>query len=384
MNACFWNLLIAILDPIDRVQPRSKATCWMTVCNQDPKQRVGWLARFNGDWCHPCSVSRGTPCSSPDKSRARGIVSKAGIPIVWFPRLAISLFWLPSEAEKTRLISTFLALSFLVLASACVLITITASTLFRMMSAKAIFKKKALTFRKIFLASLSFGPPSTIFLSLPFRISCLFFNKESSSCSFESTSAFSFSFASPSPHLPAPERSRLPSILVVVPCPKTRSCIINVTLLTGYSVCGPLSKFVFNKVFYNKGSARAAALSVHSEWRILHWTFRRTEQFHKYCPYCFKCVSSDIHSLEREWTRKSLSLGFTERALATMNINGVKLSLSGNDISWLDTCVACQWSLVAWTLESRGSSFLLSFNVFWGHVSEILTISLFLAHDGQW
>ena len=23
-NACFWNLLIAVLDPIDRVQPRSR------------------------------------------------------------------------------------------------------------------------------------------------------------------------------------------------------------------------------------------------------------------------------------------------------------------------------------------------------------------------
>ena len=32
----FLNLSIADLDPIDRVQPRSRATC------------VGWLARFNG------------------------------------------------------------------------------------------------------------------------------------------------------------------------------------------------------------------------------------------------------------------------------------------------------------------------------------------------
>ena len=35
-SACFWNLLIATLDPIDRVQPRSRTT------------RVGWLARSNG------------------------------------------------------------------------------------------------------------------------------------------------------------------------------------------------------------------------------------------------------------------------------------------------------------------------------------------------
>ena len=32
----FLNLSIADLDPIDRVQPRSRTTC------------VGWLARFNG------------------------------------------------------------------------------------------------------------------------------------------------------------------------------------------------------------------------------------------------------------------------------------------------------------------------------------------------
>ena len=33
--ACFLNLSIAALDPIDRVQPRSRITC------------VGWLTRFN-------------------------------------------------------------------------------------------------------------------------------------------------------------------------------------------------------------------------------------------------------------------------------------------------------------------------------------------------
>ena len=35
-HACFLNLAIAALDPIDRVQPRSSTTC------------VGWLARFKG------------------------------------------------------------------------------------------------------------------------------------------------------------------------------------------------------------------------------------------------------------------------------------------------------------------------------------------------
>ena len=35
-HARFLNLSIPALDPIDRVQPRSRTTC------------VGWLARFNG------------------------------------------------------------------------------------------------------------------------------------------------------------------------------------------------------------------------------------------------------------------------------------------------------------------------------------------------
>ena len=35
-NACFWNLPIAALDPIDRVQSRSRTTY------------VGWLDKFEG------------------------------------------------------------------------------------------------------------------------------------------------------------------------------------------------------------------------------------------------------------------------------------------------------------------------------------------------
>ena len=35
-HACFLHLSIIVLDPIDRVQPRSRTT------------RAGWLARFNG------------------------------------------------------------------------------------------------------------------------------------------------------------------------------------------------------------------------------------------------------------------------------------------------------------------------------------------------
>ena len=35
-NACFWNLQVAALDPIDHVQSRSRTKC------------VDWLAKFNG------------------------------------------------------------------------------------------------------------------------------------------------------------------------------------------------------------------------------------------------------------------------------------------------------------------------------------------------
>ena len=35
-HGCFLGLSIAVLDPVDRVQPRSRTTC------------VGWLARFTG------------------------------------------------------------------------------------------------------------------------------------------------------------------------------------------------------------------------------------------------------------------------------------------------------------------------------------------------
>ena len=60
-------------------------------------------------------------------------------------------------------------------------------------------------------------------------------------------------------------------------CPKTRPFITNVTLLTSYFVYGPLSKFVLSIFFDDEVSVHAASVSVHSEWRILHGTFRRTK-----------------------------------------------------------------------------------------------------------
>ena len=68
-----------------------------------------------------------------------------------------------------------------------------------------------------------------------------------------------------------------------------------------------------------------------------------------------------------------------------MNINVVKLSLNGNSLSWVVTCVACQLSLVACVLGFEGLLISgLSFNICLGHVSEVLAFSSFLAHGGYW
>ena len=98
--------------------------------------------------------------------------------------------------------------------------------------------------------------------------------------------------------------------LVVVPSPKTRSFIINVTLLTRYFVYGPLCIFVFRIIFDDASSACAATVSVHSLR-----TFRRTEQIHKHCFHCFKVVKQ-CHSFRwKERELVSLSLWASPRSL---------------------------------------------------------------------
>ena len=94
-------------------------------------------------------------------------------------------------------------------------------------------------------------------------------------------------------------------------CKKTRSFIINVTLLANYFICGPLSEVVFSIVFHDEGSVHTADVSTHAEYRIFHRALRRTEQFHKHCFYRFKSVSGDIHSLKRKGTCESLSLSLS-------------------------------------------------------------------------
>ena len=70
-NACFWNLQVAALDPIDHVQSRSRTKC------------VDWLAKFEGIAAihvHPCSMSRVTPFNNS----TRGNIGEAGFPVIRF------------------------------------------------------------------------------------------------------------------------------------------------------------------------------------------------------------------------------------------------------------------------------------------------------------
>ena len=91
--------------------------------------------------------------------------------------------------------------------------------------------------------------------------------RNGSSGSFFSTFAFSFTFAFSSPHLGGLQTvwtakyTRCRPMSKKKKKKKPRSFIINVTLLAGYCICGPLSKFVFSIIIYDEGSVRAAAVS---------------------------------------------------------------------------------------------------------------------------
>ena len=200
------------------------------------------VGKVQRDWCHPCSMSRAIPFGS----RTRGIVSEAGIPIVWFPGTALSLFnWVFRCWKSWLSMSTFFALPFLILAFTFVWVEITAWTLFWLVSAKTFLPKSFIAFRKAFLCLfflcitkhnillttiqgpvLVSSPRSALLLPLD------------SSLLFLLPLPFFFNYR----HF---ERSGLPRILVVVPCPKTKFFVINVTLLTFYFIRGPLSKFIF-------------------------------------------------------------------------------------------------------------------------------------------
>ena len=303
------------------------------------------------DRYHPCRrSSRERSHSSWSWGIVRPITGKS---IVWYPGMTMSLFNGCFRGWKSRLrISTMLTLSSLALASAFVRVEIIACTLFQLVSANTTFLKAFITFRQTFLASLFFlWTTKHNLLLTTIQGPVLVLHHEMLFWFLRTHLSLSFSFASFSPHLATLKRSGLLSILVVVPCPKTRSFIINVTLLTSYFVDGSLSRFVFSIIFYDEGSARAAAVSVHSEWRILHRIFRRTEQFHEHCAHCFKGVNNDIHSLERKGTCECLS-GLHSNHLQQWTF------------SWVVTCVAFHLSLVSGASGSRISVFLLFLSSF--------------------
>ena len=70
--------------------------------------------------------------------------------------------------------------------------------------------------------------------------------------SFESTFAFTFFLYLFFFELRTFELTGLPSLLVVMPCPKTRSFIIKRALFTSYFVSSPLSRLIFRTVFDDK------------------------------------------------------------------------------------------------------------------------------------
>ena len=184
-------------------------------------------------------------------------------------------FWFWKSWLRT---STFLAFSFLIFASSCVRVVLfIICTLFWMIGTEFTFRKVVLTFRRNFLAFFILGPPNTIFFWPPFRVLCLFFAKVCFTSSLNPPLPLPFSFAFSSFSFATFELTGLPTMLVVVPCPKTRSFIINIALLTSYFVSSPLSILIFRIVFDDEGSVCTAVVSAHEERRILHVAFRRTE-----------------------------------------------------------------------------------------------------------
>ena len=130
-NTYFWNLLIAVLDPIDRVQPRSKTTL---------------VGKFQKNWSYPSKVSWIVP-----RSRWR-IVRAIRIPIAWFPGMTLTLFNGFFRGWKSWLwISTFLALTFLIIALAFVWIKKLLEPFSDGLVRNPPFRKLSLPFEKPFL-----------------------------------------------------------------------------------------------------------------------------------------------------------------------------------------------------------------------------------------
>ena len=150
-------------------------------------------------------------------------------------------------------------------------------TFFLMKSATITFRKIVPTLRKDFLAFLIFGPPTQ---------HC--FLRTTNHCLVLRWSALLFLLLT----WRRWKLSGLPSMLVVVPCPKTRSFITNITLCTSCFVNGPQSVLVvFRVVFSDEGSVHVAAMSAHAERRIQHSAFSacRTIQ-QKKVELCQKCM----------------------------------------------------------------------------------------------
>ena len=267
-NACFWNLLIAALDPIDRVQPRSRTTC------------VGWLARSNG------TAATHAVCLAP---------YHAAVPLVaQLEEASVKLEYNRQIPRNDKILLHWVFLILKVLIEDKHLPCLFFSDLCLFLCTGGIIHylypfldvRYGIHFREV-VFTLPFEETFLTFLPVDHQTpsSC---DHQSGSCVCSSPKCavpvllnpplplpFSFAFCSFS--FATFELTGLPTMLVVVPCPKTRSFIINKALLTSYFVSSPLSILIFRIVFDDEGSACTAAVSDHAERRILHGAFRRTE-----------------------------------------------------------------------------------------------------------
>ena len=109
------------------------------------------FGKVQRDWCHPCSMSRAKPFSS----RTRGIVSEAGIPVVWFPGTALSLFnWVLRSWKSWMWMRTLFPLSFFApCLYLCVGWNYCLDLFFLWVSAESTLLEAFITCRKAFLAS---------------------------------------------------------------------------------------------------------------------------------------------------------------------------------------------------------------------------------------
>ena len=322
---------MAFLDPIDRVQPRSRTTC------------VGWWARSKGTdaihckvfWMYHAVVEVDEQSVESEESSSQGwpCPSSTG-----FPEADYSVLW-------TR------NLPCLFLSDPCLLLLcpLIKNHWLNPFSDEAMWNPPFRWSLSFPFLPFSFGPPGTIFFWPPFMIHALVLHQGT---------LFLFFLSPPWPLL-------LPLLfncsfrtLNGLHC-QAYSLLSHVQkhifhlqrnlVLRLHFICGPLPKFIFINSSMKEGPACTdCRVHFNRSEGFFNRTFRRTEQSPQILSLLRQMYKQWQSSLGEKSELVSLSLGISLRSLATANINVVKLSLNGNRISWFVTCVPCHWSLIAW------------------------------------